>query len=142
MRLDRLHTRREHPCVRTPLLAVLLLLTLSTPGCVEEDCPDCAPCPPRAGVLTIRDSVTSGPVPGAAVTGGGVTWTCAESAGATQCGTFPEELPDAAVGVTVAAPGYVSKAVQLTPVGGAPDRCACGGCVSYTPSAVALVPVP
>ncbi|ACL64978.1 hypothetical protein A2cp1_1634 [Anaeromyxobacter dehalogenans 2CP-1] len=128
--------------MRIPLVALLSILGLCTVGCEDEACQDvnCSPCP-RSGDLTITDSVSSGVVPGAAVSGGSVTWACTDAGGATRCTTGTEQLPDAVFSVTVTAPGYVSQDVQLTPVEGAPGKC-CAGCITYSPSVVALVRAP
>lgn len=128
--------------MRISLVALLSLLGLCTVGCEDEACQsvNCSPCP-RLGGLTVTDSVNSGVVPGVTVSGGSVTWTCTETGGVTRCTTGTEQLPDAVVSVTVTAPGYVSQDLQLTPVEGASGAC-CAGCITYSPSAVALVPAP
>ncbi|MFY3745458.1 hypothetical protein ACOQFB_16220 [Anaeromyxobacter sp. Red801] len=126
--------------MRARLVAVLLLLGVNAAGCGEDECPVCSPCP-HWGALTVEDAVSSGPVPGATVVGASVTWTCADSGGVTRC-TTAEQLPVEPVSLEVAAPGYASKAVVLTPAGGEIDACGCASCVTYSPSTVALARAP
>lgn len=126
--------------MRAALLPGLLIAAFAV-AC-EGDCPKCSPCP-RWATMAITDALHPGPVSGATVVGGDVPWTCSEVDGATHCTSMPWQLPVAEVAITVAAPGYLPKDLQLAPSGYRIDRCGCEvQCPEYLPNTVALVRAP
>jgi hypothetical protein len=121
-------------------LLVALTATACLPDFMDDRCSGCPPCPTPVGTITVTDASSGGAVAGVSVAGpGAVLVDCSVQASATVCHVFFQWT--GSFELTVSAPGYASRTVQLTSAGGGTPPCCDGTCPSYGSASVELPPI-